>query len=190
MARAFVAVVPPGEVLDAVEAAMVRARPHVPGARWSTREKWHVTLQFLGDYADLDAAAAALEQVGLVAGGLGSEGVRFGGVRFGGAGAFARSERATVLWLGFAAGAGLLEALAATVGEAFSPLGLSPDGRPFVPHLTLARMRAPRDVRRAISAVGRGPVGPEWIPDAVALMESTLRREGPRYRVHAEIPLG
>ncbi len=180
MARAFVAVVPPGEVLDAVEGAVARARLHVRGARWSSREQCHVTLQFLGNEADLDAVAAGLGALDAVS----------GPVRLGGAGAFPRPRRATVLWLGLTAGAEMLRRLAADVGGLLAHLGHEPDGRSFRPHLSLARLTAPADMRGVIDALGPDPVGPEWTPASVALVESRLGGEGPRYRVHAEMPLG
>jgi len=179
MARAFVAVVPPGEVLDAVEAVVARARAHVPGARWTTRDKWHLTLQFLGEGVDLDAAAEAMDEPA----------VERESVRLGGGGAFPGVRRGTVLWIGVACGGGMLAKLAESVGGAMSPIGFEPDGRPFRPHVTLARLRAPGDLRGGTDAVGRGPVGPEWVPSSIALMESYPGRDGARYRVHATFPL-
>ena len=60
MTRAFVAVRLPEAVLDAV----VRATSElwVPG-RSTTRDQWHLTLQFLGDDADVDAVSAALDGI-------------------------------------------------------------------------------------------------------------------------------
>ena len=59
MARLFVALWPPDDVLDVVEAL-----PRLPlaGARWTTRKQWHVTLRFLGA-ADVRVATAALDNV-------------------------------------------------------------------------------------------------------------------------------
>ena len=74
MTRAFVAVSPPDAVLDAVAARA--AGVTIPG-RPTTRDQWHVTLQFLGNRADVDAVAAAL--IGLDA--------ERGTARLGGAGA-------------------------------------------------------------------------------------------------------
>ena len=58
MTRAFVAVVPPASVLDAV--ARATAGIDVASVRRTTRAQWHVTLQFLGDVGDVDAVASAL----------------------------------------------------------------------------------------------------------------------------------
>ena len=58
MTRAFVAVRLPDAVLDAVAHRL--AELSVPGRR-TTRDQWHLTLQFLGDDADVDAVVAALD---------------------------------------------------------------------------------------------------------------------------------
>ena len=44
--RLFVALWPPADVLDALEAV---PRPEAAGVRWTTRDQWHVTLRFLGE---------------------------------------------------------------------------------------------------------------------------------------------
>ena len=62
--RAFVAVVPPREALDAVARAVDGVRDGAPPAlRWMGREQWHLTLRFLGDHCDLDEAATSLQRV-------------------------------------------------------------------------------------------------------------------------------
>ena len=53
MARLFVAVWPPEEVVARLAAL---PRPDQPGVRWTTRDQWHVTLRFLGEADPADAA--------------------------------------------------------------------------------------------------------------------------------------
>ena len=54
MTRAFVAVRLPGAVLDAVHQ---RVSALDLAGRRTTRDQWHLTLQFLGDDVDIDAVA-------------------------------------------------------------------------------------------------------------------------------------
>ncbi|GIU87348.1 MAG: RNA 2',3'-cyclic phosphodiesterase [Acidimicrobiia bacterium] len=177
MTRAFVAVRPPGRVLDAV-AAWFDA-PDLPGARFTTRDQWHVTLQFLGNRADVEAVAAALAPLAVEA----------GPVRLGGAGAFPTERRARVLWLGVAQGAERFARLAEAVGALLAPLGHEPEARPYHPHLTLARLRPPADVRPVLARLRAGPVGDAWTVREVVVYESHLRRTGARYEARARIPL-
>ena len=97
LGRGFVAVVPPDDVLDAVDAAATAIE--VPStARRTTRSQWHLTLQFLGNRVDFAAVAAALEPLA----------VRGSVVQLGAAGAFPSERRGRVLWLGVSEGGALL----------------------------------------------------------------------------------
>jgi 2'-5' RNA ligase len=130
MTRAFVAVRPPDDVLDRVDEISATIEAHTPdGARWTTREQHHLTLQFLGNRADVDAVAAALREIAVAP----------ADVELRGIGAFPSPRRARVLWIGVAAGASMLTQLAAAVGVLLEPLGHEPEARAYHPHLTLAR---------------------------------------------------
>ncbi len=177
MARAFVAVVPPPAVLDAVAGAV--GKPDVPSARFTRREQWHLTLQFLGNRVDLDDVAEALGELKL----------RSGPVRLGGFGAFPNERRARVLWLGVAEGASLLAQLAAAVGVLLDPRGYPPEDRENHPHITLARCKVPTDLQPTVTALGLGPVGPEWVVGDVVLFESLTRSTGAKYMERARFSL-
>ncbi len=180
MARAFVAVRPPDAVLIEVAGAVARVREVAgPGARWTTPEQWHLTLQFLGDHVDLDAVAGALTGLS----------VSRGDVRLGGGGTFPSERRGKVLWLGVVEGAEYLTQVAGVVGALLAPLGHEPETRPFHAHLTLARFPRPTDVRDAVHAFGAGPVGERFRASEVVLYESRTRADGATYRAHATFPL-
>ena len=186
MARGFVAVVPPRDVLDAVGKLSWRAAhrpselslPRLVGPRWTTREKWHLTLQFLGTSVDLDAAADALARVRAAPLQL----------RLGGVGGFPSERRANVLWIGVRDGTRDLSAVASAVADAMTPVVGPPEARAFHPHLTLTRLTRPADLRLAVAA-SRGPVGPAWTADRLVLFESVTASSGAQYRVHADVAL-
>ena len=170
--RAFVAVRPPDDVLEAVAALGV----DVSGGRMTTPDQWHVTLQFLGNRADIDAVADALDGFDVTA----------GSARLGGLGAFRSARRATVVWIGLAEGEELFAALAAEVAVRLRPLGFEPEARAFHPHLTLARLKTPADVT---SLVDDRPVGRQWTVDTLTVYESRTRPTGAEYVARASIPL-
>ncbi|MGO9873944.1 MAG: RNA 2',3'-cyclic phosphodiesterase [Acidimicrobiia bacterium] len=176
MTRAFVAVRLPETVLDAV-AARLGAVALV--GRPTSREQWHLTLQFLGDDADVDAVAGALDRIDATG----------GPAQVGGAGAFPDARHARVLWLGLAQGNTVVTRLAAAVARHLTALGHEPDARPFRAHLTVARCRMPIDLRSVIESVGNEPVGPTWEIDAVTLYESIRHSTGADYVARATIPL-
>jgi 2'-5' RNA ligase len=179
--RAFVAVEPPGVVLDAIESLADRLRDDHPSLRWTNRAQWHVTLQFLGRVEAADAITSALADAVATRGPS--------RVRLGGGGGFPKPARASVLWLGVVQGAKALGDLSADVGAAASSCGAAPDERPFRPHVTLARARAGADVRALLDVIGEGPVGPAWTIDEVVLFSSDTRPEGARYTAVRRIPL-
>jgi len=174
--RAFVAIRPPDAVLEEVDA--LSASLDLGGARRTTRDQWHVTLQFLGNSADVDAVADALTDVRVPA----------ASARFGGLGAFPSNKRARVVWLGVAQGAELFDALAREVGERLTPLGHVPEARAYHAHLTLARLKTPADVRAALAA-DAAAVGDAWLVDEVILYESRVRRTGAEYTPVASVSL-
>lgn len=143
-ARCFVALVPPAEVVD--QLAGLRD-PTLDGVRWSRPEQLHVTLRFLGDVDPL-AAVAAVGGVrhGPVEVGLGPEVVRMFD---------------TVLALPVRG----VDGLAAAVRTCTAEL-VPDDGRGFVGHLTLARIRQRRPVIPSI------PVSLSWVADQVVVVES------------------
>ena len=167
MARLFVAVSPPDRVLDRVAAL---DRPTVAGLRWTGREQWHVTLRFLGRVDAVDDAVRALASVRAAP----TEAVAGPAVgRFG----------HRVLHVPVAG----LEELAAAVTAATAHVGQPPEDRPFVGHLTLARVAkgARVDLRRLDGQLVSG----RWVVDEVCLVESHLSREGARYEVLERVRL-
>ena len=175
------AVKPPEDVLDAVAAAVEPARSVRAGLRWEHRDRYHLTLQFLGPVGELapvvDGLATAM-----------AERPTFP-FRLGGAGAFPKPGRARVVWMGTAAGGEELVALVAAVAGGLRPLGYEPDRKEFHPHLTLARLKVPDDMTEVLGAIGPDPVGETFTVGEVVLYQSRLSPKGPTYTVLARFPL-
>ncbi|GIX06301.1 MAG: RNA 2',3'-cyclic phosphodiesterase [Candidatus Poribacteria bacterium] len=143
--------------------------------------EFHITLKFLGAVSEeqierLDEAfRAALEGM-----------VSFP-VTAGELGAFPTASVARVLWWGTAEGTEPLQEAARRVERAAEPFGFPPEGRPFVPHVTLARFRRPAALRRWIEQrnwelqTGSRQGFSEFQALEFALVESRLRPEGPLY---------
>lgn len=179
--RAFLAVAPPDDVLDAVEERVAPLRNRMVGIRWTTRPQWHLTLQFLGKVPDLEALVDTV--------GVAVQAMPPMQLHLGGAGAFPRPLRARVLWVGLAEGAATLAELYRAATDATGPLGYRVESRPFHAHLTLARIPDPADVRALVEAIGDEPVGPAWTATEVVCFQSTLRRTGAEYTELTRLPL-
>ena len=111
----------------------------------------HVTLRFIGPAGRVgrDRIAASLDEADL------------GGpfpVRIGRLGAFPKLRKATVAWAALERDGGRVARLAGVVDEAVAAAGFGHEERPFRAHLTLARIRPPRDLRRAAAAPEAGVV--------------------------------
>ncbi len=183
--RLFVAVVPPDDVLDDLEAHLQPRLEAGPEIRWTDRHQWHVTLAFLGavperrldDLTDALARSAARRDPLIL--------------RLAGAGAFPNPYAARVLWAGVEQVRGDLVAVAGGIRNASSSVGATPDGTRFDPHLTLGRFHRPTEATRWIRALDAWE-GPAWRVEHLALVESHLgegRGRRPRYEVLAELPL-
>ncbi|GAA5115477.1 RNA 2',3'-cyclic phosphodiesterase [Haloechinothrix salitolerans] len=171
--RLFAAIVPPPEVLDALDAELTRLDVRSPDSplRWSGRPLWHLTLAFYGE-ADLG------ERTRFVAEQVRGHGPL--GLGLAGAGTFTG-----VLWAGVQ---GDVEALGALAVALRGPGG---DAKPFHPHLTLARWKrrsAQRPARRIAAALADYR-GPRWQADEVVLMSSVRDHHGPTYAVQHRAPL-
>jgi RNA 2',3'-cyclic 3'-phosphodiesterase len=189
--RLFVAVTPPPEALDELEAAVAPLRSSCPGLRWTGRQNWHVTLAFLGevDEAAVDDLGRALAKVAVDA----AAGAAASPVSLGPAGSFPEGRPlANVLWVGLDEGAGFVCGLERGVRTAATDAGAPPVGKPkaYHPHLTLGRCRNPADLRSLVSRLG-GFRGRPWLAAEIQLFRSHLRPQWfePRYEDLGRWPL-
>ena len=179
--RAFVAIRPPESVLDAIAART--ARLVLPHGRLTTRDQWHVTLQFLGK-ADVDAVGDALTDID-----VGAKEVRLSG-----AGSLPPERRSKYLVAYLFDADGWVFGLRDAVAERLLPLGFEPDHRDrgaqrLWPHLTLARLKAATRMEDLAAGVGSEPIGEPWTVDEIVVYESQLRSTGAEYAARARIPL-
>jgi 2'-5' RNA ligase len=174
--RLFIGFAPSAAALDDLDAACAPLRAGRDDLRWTSRDLWHVTLAFLGEVSEESLA-------GLVPG-LERAARRccVFGLRVAGAGAFPNPARANVLWSGMSGDLLALSDLAATVSATARGAGATPPDADhgFTPHLTLARRRAPADVRQIVDRL-HGYQGPAWAVEEIYLIRSTLGGPKPRY---------
>ena len=148
--RLFVALALSDEVRRALGDLVAELKPLCKDARWVRPEAMHVTLKFIGhavptgDTEKLDAVRASLATVHL---GRPVE------MHFRGVGFFPNASRPRVVWCGVQASENLAP-LAADIDKVLKPLGIPGEDRAFLPHLTLARMKAARSGGRSRSSRG------------------------------------
>lgn len=161
--RLFVAVTPPGEVIEELRIVTAGLHELAPDLRWTPPEQWHVTLVFLGAVGDdvvdglarrLNRAAARHPPLSLS---LGSGG-RFGH---------------RVLWTGVHGDRDGLRRLADSAGAAARRSRLPVEHRPYRPHLTLARADASADLRPLVERLAPWQ-GLPWVARRLHLVRSRL----------------
>lgn len=167
--RAFLAVVPPPAARAWTESAVDSAEALAPDLRWMRPEQRHLTLRFFGAVPDVAPVAE------FVADSFRAREPFI--LSLGGGGAFPDPRRASVLWLGVQQGSAALTALGTSLA--------APDDRPFRAHLTLARAKSPRDLRRAIAALDARGESEAWTVDELVLFDSdgSLHTEQARFRL-------
>jgi 2'-5' RNA ligase len=173
--RLFVAIRIPEDIRGALGAFIKELRPMVPQAKWVRTENLHVTLKFLGHTEETKRSAieAALQQV------RSPEPVH---LDFRGLGFFPSEKHPRVCWAGIEASPNL-RLLVSDVEHAAHKLGFPLEDRPFTPHLTLARLDAPRVVpafAHAIAANAARSFGSTTTCE-FHLIKSSLKPAGAEY---------
>jgi 2'-5' RNA ligase len=177
--RAFLAVVPPEGVLDAIDSLL--ERPKSSRFAWTRRDQWHITLQFYGRIA----AVAELNE-GLRAAASAWEPIR---ISIQGAGAFPNPVKGRVFWLGMGNGDALRD-LHSTVAAATRQFIGRRDRIDLIPHLTLARLKRTTDLTPEVEALTDVPVGVPWTVTELILFESETRPGGAVHVEQARFALG
>jgi 2'-5' RNA ligase len=168
------------EIPAAIGERLSYLRGGLPGARWIDPENYHLTLRFIGDVDmhvahDLADALARVRRVGFP--------LRFDGVvAFG-----TRKPHAVVARI---APSRPLAELQAEHERILQRVGLPPEGRKYIPHVTLARLRGatPRDIADYLSLRGGFAAGPFDVGRFVLFSSRNSIGGGP-YVVEAEYPL-
>jgi RNA 2',3'-cyclic 3'-phosphodiesterase len=175
--RAFIAVPVP----EPVRAELARAAGETMGdlnmVRPMVAGGIHATLKFLGDF-DLANLNRTTDLLRLVAKKTAAFRLTVQGV-----GGFPDLEYPRVIYADLAGETDRIIALAAEVDKVAVALGYKPETRPYSPHLTLARVKAPKQfglLRKRLRALEGRSYG-EMPVEEIVLYRSDLRPEGARY---------
>ena len=173
--RLFTAVDVPTETLEQLEGIVDPYRAEISNARWAPVANQHLTLKFLGHVGS--------EMLAEIAAACGAAGARVapGEITVSGFGAFPSARRARVLWAGIVDESEVLPSIATALDELLAPLGFEREKRAYTPHLTLARLKVPADVRGVLERLDY--VSAPSRVGAFHLYRSRLSPKGARYEV-------
>lgn len=162
MTRTFIALELDAAQQRFLENIIRQGRYLLPDLRWVDPTGIHLTLAFLGELSDEQLAQA--NEAATYAAGI-SQPFTY---RLSGLGTFGPPRQPRVLWMGVSAPSGSLHTVYQALVLALEQRGFVSEKRPFSPHLTLARIKAP------------------LTPEQVQILQQLLSRyqfESPAYRV-------
>ena len=176
MHRLFVAIRPPRPIREALLAAM----GGISGARWQREDQLHLTLRFIGEVdrhlaGDVHAALGSVHQPPFE-------------IALNGIGHFERRGLADTVWAGVAPQEPL-HALHKKVDAVLSRVGVAPDQRAFLPHITLARLKRSSGTVGNLLEQSGGLASAPFPVDHFALYESDLTPDGAVYSIVERYPL-
>jgi RNA 2',3'-cyclic 3'-phosphodiesterase len=178
MIRLFAAIAIPPDIAD----GLVRRQQGVPDAAWRPTEAFHITLRFMGEIDeamadDLDAELSVISGEALT---LELEGV----------GSFQDGDNIHAIWAGVAENEPLRR-LASRCESAARKAGLAPDRRTWKPHVTLAYLNHPAPAPVAAWVQSHNLLkSPPFRVTSFGLYSSRMGRDGSRYHLEREYPLG
>jgi 2'-5' RNA ligase len=175
--RAFVAI----ELSERVRRGLADLLEELKGsgadAKWVEPKNLHLTVKFLGQVGEGDVGRVCGIMDEAVAGAAPFR------LRIAGAGSFPGGRRPRVVWVGAHGATRDLEAIFRRLEEGLAAVGVEPDGRPFVSHVTLGRLRSPRGADRLAERIARSAERDfgEITVEALTLFQSDLSPKGPTY---------
>ena len=183
--RTFIAIEASGGVRSKAVALIERLKAVDAKVTWVRPDQMHWTLKFLGE-VDLSLSAEICQRVSEAVAGFEPFELEVRGL-----GAFPNLERPRTIWLGAGVGAPEVAALRDAVDTALHPLGFPREGRRFMPHLTIGRVRSQRYIRelgQEIQQRAEFQAGVVAV-DEIVTVGSVLEPEGPQYDVLGYSPL-
>ena len=192
--RLFIAI----ELSEEIRAALAQIQSHLKysGAdvKWIEKDNIHLTLKFLGDVSDEKA-----EKIKQILDDIVKETKSFElslkmskeapGTLIG---AFPNINYPRGIWVGLDKGAAKSKILAEKIDDTLSKIGFQKETRPFAAHLTIGRVRSPKNkeaLKEKMTSYQLSAISLQLVK-SVALFQSTLTPKGAVYTKLHESKLG
>lgn len=183
--RIFIAI----EIPEGVRNLLGQIQTHLKYAgadvKWVVKENVHLTLKFLGEVSEdkISYIKSILDEIG--------KSTKSFELNLKDIGAFPKIEYPRVIWVGLGKGAPESKALAERIDEALSKIGFQKETRPFASHLTIGRVRSPKNrevLKEKIESYQLSTISYQLI-GSVILFQSTLTPRGSIYTKLHEVQL-
>lgn len=186
--RTFIAIELPKEIRENLTQLQERLKALSLDVKWVSQENIHLTLKFIGesDEKKVDRTKEILEEVArentCFTATLSSICV-FPDVKF-----------PRIIWVGIGQGDEKIKAIVKNLEDKIAKLGIPKEERPFLSHITIGRIKSPKNKDRLIQEIEN--LGQEFINSTfsfavnkITLFKSTLKPQGPIYEILKEASL-
>jgi 2'-5' RNA ligase len=183
--RAFIALDMGDEIRGRLDELQRKLKKVHANVRWVRPRNIHLTLAFLGELPTEKIQPLKVALDGAFHG-MGAFELQAAGTGF-----FGHPSRPRVIWAGIAESAPLMHLQRKTVG-ALQTAGVEFDGKPFSPHLTIGRVKAPNHTESLLGKIEKYKemeLGSTRIA-GVELIQSELTPRGAEYSVLHRVNLG
>lgn len=182
--RTFVCIDIPESIKERIEKLQRDLRRIDAQISWVKPANIHLTLKFLGDVsqAKIPAINAAITDVAKVCNPF--------QITVGATGCFPSPRKPSILWVGLSQSSDELPSLHKAIEDGLARQGFAREGKKFTPHLTIARIRNPRNADQVADAFLTGGFANEdFRAKEIIVMRSQLSPQGSIYTPLAVIPL-
>lgn len=185
--RAFLALEPPENVLQEISRLQEKLKREISGRiSWTRPQGQHLTLKFFGDISkeDIHNISSAVQKRTVSEQKLNLKIEKIG--------VFPDARKPRVLWCGITGDAEKLINLQKKLDSDFAAIGFPAEDRPFKAHLTLARIKDPRETSGISEALKKHSAftAGEFTGEKLFLFQSNLSQQGAVYTKLAEFALG
>ncbi len=187
MTRTFIALEQDAEQQRFLSTIIRQGEQLLPDLRWVDQAGIHLTLAFLGTLTDAQLVLAEMATVEA------AESAQPFAYRLSGLGTFGPPRQPRVLWMGVSEPSGVLHTVHQALAGTLEERGFVTEKRPFSPHLTLARIKAPllpdqvQILQRLLAH--QQNISPQYHVRHLAVMKSELARTGAQYTCLRTAPL-
>jgi RNA 2',3'-cyclic 3'-phosphodiesterase len=178
MKRLFIAIKALPDPAFVARFRMLRAALPPRSIKWVEEHNIHITLKFLGETEE-----NKIPGINRVLASVAGRQPAFE-LSLSGTGIFGSAYNPKVIWAGIQPYETLVS-LMKTVHEEMEPVGFPRDRQNLVPHLTLGRIKFVEDKGRFQNVISlyKNLTSEPWKVEAILLIESILKKEGPEYHV-------
>jgi 2'-5' RNA ligase len=180
------AIEPPEDILQAVARLQEKLKREISGRiSWTKPQGQHLTLKFFGDISTEDVKIICSAVQNRIASGASLN------LKIERLGVFPDARRPRVLWCGFTGDVEKLSVFRKQLDDDFAGIGFPGEDRPFLAHLTLARIKDAHGLAGISEALTKhsGFAAGEFVGKELILFQSRLTPQGAIYTRLAEFPL-